>query len=241
MGMIKVDVKGMSVAVVTPSGLSVLLPVKNHQLTIDGVGYPAGSLISFDASLTATVTDDPSAPKYIVDLQQAIGDPHKTVRPALLTGAVNAAHLNARLECGGGTLYGRQCTIAPWDTTPWQFTPAYGHMVTDLISFERPVADGGSVDLLVDGGVVKTLNDGDSVVIHNEDLPLPMGEAAELFAQLDDFEALCSTLSTPPNLNGVTWKKKLNTIAAWNLYVAGMPAAAPAPGLIRICMIVKSR
>ena len=211
MSVVRIGIKGMSVLVATQNGLVILMPIRAHHLKIDGTKCPPGALVTLEGATSTKVVWDHTAELRLVQLVDALNDPNMRVRKELLNTPVDSTLLNARIELGGGTVFGEPCSIKPWDEQTWWFSDVYTHWVTDNIVYECAVDPHATVRLMVNGVV---------------------GQAGQAFFEVDGFMDLCATHQVSAAARLIDSLKLTSEVLA---------EAAPVAGYHRICLIARGQ
>ena len=208
------------------------MPIRAHHLKIDGTKCPPGALVTLEGATSTKVVWDHTAELRLVQLVDALNDPNMRVRKELLNTPVDSTLLNARIELGGGTVFGEPCSIKPWDEQTWWFSDVYTHWVTDNIVYECAVDPHATVRLMVNGVVVRTVKAGDSVTLENADDELGVGQAGQAFFEVDGFMDLCATHQVSAAARPIDSLKLTSEVLA---------EAAPVAGYHRICLIARGQ
>ena len=187
-----------------PVGLSVLFLAPDHGLqltTPDGQSRPVAPGSSI------TITDDQGVPlrgaptavdnkgAFVFDLPTVLGR-NLEVSPQVLTGMIDPAQLNARVELPGGKLIEHPCSIDP-DMT-WTFDTGT-RAVTDSALYVHTIDRPEQFFLKVKNTLIG-INPGDRFELSNRDQVGTVGE----FVHLEEFEALCrmtGASGAPPPVN----------------------------------------
>jgi hypothetical protein len=149
---------------------------------------------------SVTITDDqgvplPGAPTavdnkgaFVFDLPTVLGR-NLEVLPQVLTGPVDRAQLNARVELPGGSLIEHPCSLDPQMT--WTFETGT-RPVTDTATYVHTIDRPEQFFLKVNNTLIG-INPGDHFQFSNMDQVGTVGE----FVHLEEFQALCRMAGAP--------------------------------------------
>ena len=200
MGQIQIEVFEYALLINHDEGLAVIFPEYDHTLMIqehNGKLTPVARGANLEVCGPGGAPLDPAKPKTTADYQTFVVDLEAaeattmTVPPDLIDPAkpVDRNEINGRLFLKGGTITGKECSIAtnrrPFDFKGGQF------YVTDTAVFTLDVPDGDEFVLSVNGQPKLKLPDGSVTRIMNTDT---LGGVPKSFEELDEFIELCQVV-----------------------------------------------
>jgi hypothetical protein len=211
MGQIQIELFEYALLINHDEGITVIFPEYDHTLLIqehNGKLTPVARGANLELCGPGGAPLDPEKPNttadyktFVVDLEAAEATT-MTVPPDLIDPAkpVDRNEINARLFLKGGTITGKECSIAtnrkPFDFKGGQF------YVTDTAVFTLDVPDGEEFVLSINGRTKLKLPAGSLTRIMNTDA---LGGEPKSFVELDEFVELCQVVGhngTPPTLGG---------------------------------------
>jgi hypothetical protein len=200
MAQIQIELFEYSLLINHDDGLTVIFPEYDHTLMIqehNGKMTPVARGANLELCGPGGAPLDPAKPHptadyktFVVDLEAAEATA-MTVPPDLIdpTKPVDRNEINGRLFLKGGTITGKECSIAK-NRRHFDFKGGKFY-VTDTAVFTRDVPDGEEFALSVNGQPKLKLPAGSVTRIMNTDT---LGGAPKSFEELDEFIELCTVV-----------------------------------------------
>ena len=221
MGQIHIELFEYALLINHDQGLTVIFPEYDHTLLIqeeNGKMTPVARGANLELCGPGGAPLEPAKPNatddyrtFVVDLEAAEATA-MTVPPDLVDPAkrVDRNEINGRLFLKGGTITGKECSIAT-NRRPFDFKggPFY---VTDTAVFTLDVPDGEEFVLSVNGQPKLKLPDGSVTRIMNTDA---LGGEPKSFEELDEFVELCQVVGhegTAPTIGDGIYPMGIETI-----------------------------